>query len=126
MDTLGDLRRTHYSNQIVPVAEGKGVVIFGIVASIREHGKLTFLIIEDLNGIVQVTVHKNSVPESVFFKLKEIQEQTFVGIKGKVKSTEKAPHGAEIVPDEIRVLSSHRVWPLLNCTNKGCQTLKNA
>ena len=68
-------------------------------------GKLTFLIIEDLNGIVQVTVHKNSVPESVFFKLKEIQEQTFVGIKGKVKSTEKAPHGAEIVPDEIRVLS---------------------
>ncbi len=105
MDTLGYLRRTHYSNEIVPAVDATDVVIFGIVASIREHGKLTFLILEDTKGLVQVTIHKNNVPESVVAKLKEIQEQSFVGIRGKVKSTEKAPHGAEIVPDEIKVLS---------------------
>ncbi|MCW4000858.1 MAG: aspartate--tRNA(Asn) ligase [Candidatus Bathyarchaeota archaeon] len=105
MDSLEGLRRTHYSTDITPSAEGAEAVVFGIVASIREHGKLTFLILEDKNGIVQVTVHKNNVSEAVYAKVKTLQEQSFIGVKGKVKSTEKAPHGAEIAPSDLRLLS---------------------
>ena len=108
---MGNLRRSHYSNDILPSINGDQVVVFGIVASIRNHGKLTFLILEDLKGIVQLTIHANSVPENVRSKLNNIHEQSFIGVMGKVKSTEKAPHGAEIIPEDIRVLSVPQSMP---------------
>lgn len=53
---------------------------------------------------MQVTIHKDTVPDRVFEKIRHVREHFFIGVKGKVKPIKKAPRGAEIVPQEIRIL----------------------
>lgn len=104
-DELGDWRRTHYSLEIVPKIDGMKVTVLGWVSSVREQGGIVFLIINDKEGTVQITVHKDKAPKSVLEKLKYLREHSSIGVRGVVKSMNKAPHGAEIVPEEIRILS---------------------
>ena len=104
IDELNDWRRTHYSIDITPKLEGKRVTVFGWLSSIREQGGIVFLILNDKEGIVQVTVHKDKAPSSILKKLKNLSEHSSIGIRGIVKSIEKAPHGAEIIPEEIKIL----------------------
>ncbi|NWG09502.1 MAG: aspartate--tRNA(Asn) ligase [Nitrososphaerales archaeon] len=103
---MGDWRRTHYSLEIVSKMEGKKATVFGWVSSVREQGGIVFLIINDKKGTVQITVHKDKAPKLVLEKLKYLREHSSIGVRGMVKSMNKAPHGAEIVPEEIRVLST--------------------
>ncbi|MEM3437084.1 MAG: aspartate--tRNA(Asn) ligase [Nitrososphaerales archaeon] len=105
IDKLNDWRRTHYSIEIKPELEGKKVTIFGWLSSIREQGGIVFLILNDKEGMVQVTVHKDKASKSILEKLKILSEHSSIGVKGIVKSINKAPHGAEIIPEEIRILS---------------------
>ena len=52
-DELGDWRRTHYSSQVTPDLDGKEVTVFGWVSSVRTQGGITFLIVNDKEGIFQ-------------------------------------------------------------------------
>ncbi len=112
LDELNDWRRTHYSTEIAPKLDGERVTVFGWLASIREQGGLVFLILNDKNGVVQITVHMDEAPKSVLDRLKNLHEHSSIGIRGIVKKINKAPHGAEIVPEEIRIMNSvHRQPP---------------
>ncbi len=105
LDELDDWRRTHYSVEITPKLEGEKVTIFGWLASIREQGGIIFLILNDKEGVVQITAHKDKAPSSILEKLKNLCEHSSIGVRGIVKSINKAPRGAEIIPEEIRILS---------------------
>lgn len=111
IDELGDWRRTHYSVEITPRLENKRVTVFGWLASIREQGGIVFLILNDKDGMVQVTIHKDRAPNSILEKLKNLNEHSSIGVRGIVKSIKKAPHGAEIIPEEIRILSTTQRQP---------------
>lgn len=56
--------------------------------------------------MVQVTAHKDQVPPDVVKKVSHLDEHSFVAVRGRVRSIEKAPHGAEIIPNELRILGS--------------------
>lgn len=105
IDELNDWRRTHYSVEITPELEGKEVTVFGWLSSIREQGGIAFLILNDKEGMVQITIHKDKAPRSILEKLKNLSEHSSIGVRGIVKSINKAPRGAEIIPEEIRILS---------------------
>ena len=111
IDKLNSWRRTHYSDQIVPELENQKVTVFGWISSIRTQGQIKFLILNDKNGIVQITSHENRLSLSLINKIKIIKEHFSVGVKGTVKSIHKAPHGAEIIPNEILILSTARQQP---------------
>jgi aspartyl-tRNA synthetase len=111
IDKLNSWRRTHYSDEIVPELENQKVTVFGWISSIRTQGQITFLILNDKNGIVQITSHENRLSLSLINKIKIIKEHFSVGIQGTVKSIHKAPHGAEIIPNEILILSTARQQP---------------
>jgi nondiscriminating aspartyl-tRNA synthetase len=104
-DELGDWRRTHFSSDVTPELDGKEVTLFGWVSSVRTQGGITFLIVSDKEGIFQVTLVKGKTPEAVLNKADEISEHTSIGVRGKVKKISKAPNGAEVVPEEIRVFN---------------------
>jgi len=44
---LGNLRRTHYSDQLDPAMDGQDVVLMGWVESVRGHGNISFVSIRD-------------------------------------------------------------------------------
>jgi nondiscriminating aspartyl-tRNA synthetase len=102
-EEMGEWRRTHYSNEVGPIVDGEEVTVFGWVQEIRDLGGIRFLILQDKNGQVQITIHRDKVTKKVLKKAESLQRQYSIGIKGKVQKMGKAPGGAEIIPKEIRV-----------------------
>jgi nondiscriminating aspartyl-tRNA synthetase len=104
-DKMGGWRRTHYSSDIGPQLNGEEVTVFGWVQEIRDLGGLRFLILQDKNGPVQITIHQDKVSNKVLSIAKSLQRQFSIGVKGKVQKMGKAPGGAEIIPKEMRVFA---------------------
>jgi len=105
LDKMGEWRRTHYAAEITPELEGQEVIVFGWVQEIRDLGGLRFVILQDKTRQLQITIHRHKVVADVVEKAEQLQKQYSLGIKGTVKKMGKAPGGAEIVPNEIRVFS---------------------
>ncbi len=99
-------RRTIYSNKIDPSLEGKEVIVMGWVSSVRDHGNLVFMMITDKSGEIQITAKKGVCSEEIRQEIVKLKEQSSVAIKGTIKPSNKAPHGAEIAPLELKIFSS--------------------
>src|SRR5438105_8069421 len=108
---LGTWRRTHYSKEILPGIAGEKVTVFGWVSSVRTQGGITFVMLNDKEGQVQVTASKSKVGGDVQRDVGALKPHSSVGIRGTVKEMAKAPRGAEIVPEEVRLLSLAREVP---------------
>lgn len=106
IDKLGDWRRTHYSSEISPALAGETVTMFGWVSEIRDLGGIIFVVLRDKEGLVQITMPKNAVSSRLLETVESLQKEYVIGVRGIVKTMEKAPHGAEIIPEEIRVLAT--------------------
>ena len=104
-DELGSWRRTHYSSQVTPELDGSEVTMFGWVSSVRTQTGITFLIVNDKEGMFQITSVKKHADPALFEKVSAISEHTSIGVKGTVKKIAKAPNGAEVVPREVKVLN---------------------
>ena len=105
LDELGDWRRTHYTADVTPELDGKEVVVLGWVQDMRDLGGLRFIILQDREGTVQITIPRKKVSPQIVEKTDELGRQYSIGVKGVVKGTKMTPRGVEIIPDEIRVLS---------------------
>ena len=106
LEQLGDLRKTHYSTELSPSLEGKEVVVGGWVQRRRDMGGLSFIVVQDKFGTMQITIKKGVVSEALFEKAGKIGIQYCIIVKGTIKSFKKAPQGVEIIPSEIRVLNT--------------------
>ncbi|MBI1829796.1 MAG: aspartate--tRNA(Asn) ligase [Thaumarchaeota archaeon] len=104
-NNLGIWRRTIYSNEISPSLDGKEVIVMGWVSSVRDHGNLIFMMITDKNGEIQITAKKDACNEEIRQEIVKLKEQSSVAIKGIIKPSNKAPHGAEIAPLEMKIFS---------------------
>src|SRR3989338_9898212 len=82
---------------------GKKVTIAGFVQVIRDQGNITFLLIRDVSGVVQVVVTKDE--KEAIKTAKELSLESVVEINGLVKEEKQAPGGIEIAAQEINVLS---------------------
>lgn len=111
VDGIGDWRRTHYSNEIVPSLDGQEVILFGWVHDLRDLGKILFMIVRDKNGMAQVTVPKVKVPKGLLEKTSKVGREYAVGVKGTVHAEKAAPRGVEVIPTEIKILGEV-VYPL--------------
>lgn len=97
--------RTHYSRDITPDDDGKNVVMAGWVHEIRDLGGITFLILRDREGLVQVTLSKKKADEKLFNLVRSISRESVVLVSGLVKREEKAPNDYEIIPSDVQVLN---------------------
>jgi nondiscriminating aspartyl-tRNA synthetase len=104
IDQLGDWRRTHCSADLKLGLDGKEVIVLGWVLDIRDLGGIRFVILQDREGTVQITIPRNEVGENVVKRADSLQRQYSIGVKGIVKRTDQTPRGIEIVPSEIRIL----------------------
>ena len=79
--------------------------IAGWVHEVRDLGGLTFFLIRDRTGILQVTVPKKKVSEMVLLGMKDISRESLVRISGTIQAINKAPGGRELIPDSFELLS---------------------
>jgi aspartyl-tRNA synthetase len=84
---------------------GKTVVVAGWVHDVRVLGSISFLLLRDKDGIVQVTSSKDRVPENVHALYKKFHQEDVLIVSGKVVKNKKAPGGLEIIPENIEIVS---------------------
>ena len=108
---LGNLRRSHYSNEIDSSMDGTEIIVMGWVLTVRGHGNISFLTLQDKNGSISIIAKKGDCPDEIREKISSLKSHSSIAIKGKVKSSEKSPKGFEIIPNEIRVFSEVQKIP---------------
>ena len=108
---LGNLRRSHYSDELNPSLDGSEVTIMGWVLTVRGHGNISFVTLQDKNGSISIVAKKGDCPDEVREKLSTLKAHSSIAITGKVKSSEKSPNGFEIIPSEARVFSEVQKIP---------------
>ena len=104
VDRIGDWRRTHYSNEVVPELDGREVILFGWIQDLRDLGKILFMTVRDKNGLVQITVPKTKASKEILEKVSKIGKEFAIGVKGTVHAEKAAPRGVEIIPTEFKIL----------------------
>jgi len=102
---LGTLRRSHYSNELNSSMNGSEVTVMGWVLTVRGHGNISFLTLRDKNGDIPIVAKKGDCPDELREKLSILKAHSSIAVVGKVKSSEKAPTGFEIIPTDLRVFS---------------------
>jgi nondiscriminating aspartyl-tRNA synthetase len=118
LDAIGDWKRTHYSSEIRPAMDGHEVTLFGWVQEVRDLGALRFIILQDREGTVQVTVLKKKASGEVVSKSEGLQKRYAIGVKGIVKKTEMTPRGIEVIPKDIKVFSTAKTELPIDITGR--------
>ena len=108
---LGNLRRSHYSNELDSTMDGMDVIVMGWVLTVRGHGNISFLTLQDKNGPISIIAKKGDCPDEIREKLSSLKAHSSIAIEGKVKSSEKSPKGFEIIPNGIRIFSEVQKIP---------------
>src|ERR1700686_1284306 len=73
---LGDWRRTIYSSQLDPSMDGKEVIVMGWISSVRDHGNLVFVLLNDKEGQMQITAKAGVCPDEIKSSLVNLKEQS--------------------------------------------------
>lgn len=88
---IDELKRTHRCGDLRASNEGNEVVLFGWVASYRDHGGCVFVDLRDRDGITQVVFDPNvsghgDLPKQSYEQAQALRSEWVVGIRGIVKS----------------------------------------
>ena len=119
---LGQLRRSHYSNDLNASMDGTQVTVMGWVLTVRGHGNISFATVRDKNGDLSIVAKKGDCPDEIREKISSLKAHSSIGVTGTIKASEKAPSGFEIIPTELRVFSEVTTIPPFEPTAK---TVKN-
>jgi aspartyl-tRNA synthetase len=99
------LKRTCYSNEVRELDEGKKVVLSGWVDSIRNLGKMKFIVLRDISGIIQITLKKETTSTETMEVSNSLKQEDVISVIGTVVSADMAPGGKEIIPNRIEVIN---------------------
>jgi nondiscriminating aspartyl-tRNA synthetase len=118
LDSIRDWVRTYYSSNVTPSMDGEEVTLFGWVQEVRDLGGIRFIILQDREGTIQVTVPRKKVSPEVLSKSDILQKRYSIGVKGTVKKTNMTPRGIEVVPKEIKIFGTATVKLPIDVTGK--------
>ena len=101
-----NLGRTHHVEDINAGMKGQEVILGGWVEDLRKMGKMTFLTLRDVTGIIQIIL-----TDDVMKSIEDITRQSVVRVTGKIQDTKARDFECEIKADGIDVLTK-AVHPL--------------
>jgi len=95
-----NLDRTHHIEDINAGMKGQEVILGGWVEDLRKMGKMTFLTLRDVTGIIQIIL-----TDDVMKSIEDITRQSVVRVTGKIQDTKARDFECEIKADGIDVLT---------------------
>ena len=115
METMGNLRRTHYVGGLRLADAGTEMTVAGSIAKCRDKGGIIFADLRDTTGILQMIFDDSTDPE-VFAKAGTLKTEYIVIARGKLRErdakTNKIPTGdVELFVTELRILSAAETTP---------------
>jgi len=117
MESMGDLSRTHYCNDLGVDNVDEQVTLMGWVLRRRDHGGVIFIDLRDRRGITQVVFNPEINPE-VHAKAHRIRSEWVLAVRGKVEARpgemanpKLETGGIEVLVDELRILNVSETPP---------------
>ena len=115
METMGNLRRTHYCGTLRARDAGTQMTVAGSIAKCRDKGGVIFADLRDTTGILQL-IFDDSTNRAVFEKASGLKSEYVVIAAGTLREreakTDKIPTGeVELFVTELRVLSGAQTTP---------------
>ncbi len=98
------MTRTHLTSQL-DAETNKEVVLTGWVHDVRVLGGISFLLLRDMSGIVQVTAPRAKAPAEILQQIATLHQEDVVAVRGTVVSSKIAKRGIEVLPTELEVLN---------------------
>jgi len=83
----------------------KDVVLAGWVHDVRVLGGISFILLRDMSGIVQVTAPKAKVSPDIVKEIGTLHQEDVILVKGKVVSSKIAKKGIEVIPEQLEVVN---------------------
>lgn len=117
-DSLGDWKRTHYSQELDEDMDGKTVTLMGWVHEIRDLGGIIFVLLRDRNGITQITAPSKKITPELMEEIRKFKKESVIAVKGTIQGSPKAPGGVEVIPEEVKVLNESKQPLPLDPTEK--------
>jgi aspartyl-tRNA synthetase len=103
LDTLGNLKRTHYCGALRAEDADQHVVLMGWVHRRRDLGQLIFIDLRDRAGIAQIVFNKELNPEA-HAKAEELRAEFVVAVEGRLLRRQKT--NPEIATGEVEVAAT--------------------
>ena len=88
---------------------GKKVHLAGWVHDVRVLGGISFVLLRNSRGIVQVAAPKKAVPETITGAIAALHQEDVITVEGVVKESKAARHGFEVIPSSVVVVSKAAV-----------------
>jgi aspartyl-tRNA synthetase len=115
LDTLGNLKRTHYCGALRASDADKDVILMGWVHKRRDLGQLIFIDLRDRAGIAQIVFNQEQHPEA-HAKAEELRSEFVVAVEGRVIRRQKsnpeiATGEVEVVATRLHVLNNSKTPP---------------
>jgi nondiscriminating aspartyl-tRNA synthetase len=117
-DVLADWKRTHRTIDVTPTMNSAEITLFGWVQEIRDLGGIRFIILQDREGTLQITIPKKKVSPEVLSKSDTLQRRFCIAVRGTVKVTKMTPRGIEVIPNQIKILNAAAEQLPLDVTGK--------
>ena len=83
----------------------KTVTLAGWVHDVRVLGGISFILLRDMDGIVQVTAPKSKVPPEIIKEIGTLHQEDVILVRGKVVSSKIAKKGFELIPEQLEVVN---------------------
>jgi nondiscriminating aspartyl-tRNA synthetase len=101
---VSHLKRTALTSQLKEHLD-KEVVLAGWVHDVRVLGGISFILLRDMAGIVQVTAPKAKVSPDIVKEIATLHQEDVILVKGKVVSSKIAKKGIEVIPEQLEVVN---------------------
>jgi nondiscriminating aspartyl-tRNA synthetase len=92
-----------YTHDITAEDSGEKVSVAGWAHEIRDLGGITFVVLRDREGQIQV-IFKEDEDEELFEKAQEISKEDVIHVTGTVEENDQAPGDREIHPDSLEII----------------------
>ncbi|MCD8214558.1 MAG: aspartate--tRNA(Asn) ligase [Clostridiales bacterium] len=81
--------------------EREGIYTHGTIYNIRDIGGVTFIILRKINGLIQCVYDKKGTED----EKRILRVENSIRVKGNLVENKKAPHGLEILVEDIELIS---------------------
>src|SRR5881409_1637743 len=103
-DHISHLKRTAFTSELKDHID-REVVLAGWVHDVRALGGISFILLRDMTGIVQVTAPKAKVNLDIVKEISTLHQEDVILVKGKVVSSKIAKKGIEVIPEQLEVVN---------------------
>ncbi len=115
IETMGNMRRTHYCGTLRLSENGQNITVAGSVAKSRDKGGVIFVDMRDTSGILQL-IFDDKTKESVFKKAQSLKSEYVIIASGTLREreakTDKIETGdVELYVSELKILSDAQITP---------------